>query len=1045
MLEQYFEDLFNTTKAGDATEESYYPDLKRLLENWAEKHKKKLYITPLPKRTEGGNPDFRIWDGKQHIVGYIEAKTPATEDLDTVERTEQLKRYRDTFPNLILTNFFEFRLYRNGERINKAIVGRPFIMHTLKTPPPAEKRKEFSELLEKFFAFSIPKTTTAKALAVELAKRTRFLRDNVITEHLREADIEGRQTLERYYDAFKEHLINSLSEKDFSDLFAQTTTYGLFAARSRATDGFSRESAYRYIPQTVGILRQVFRFVSSADLPKPMEWIIDDIAEVLANSDVKKIIENFHRERKGRDPIVHFYETFLAEYDPAEKKKRGVYYTPEPVVGYITRSIHALLKTEFKKEDGFGTRGVTVLDPASGTLTFLAEAARLAIRDFTKRYGGGGVQGLIRDHVIHDFYAFEIMMAPYTVGHLKMGFVLDEYGYRLADDERFQLYLTNTLELRKEEAKNAGMFEEALAKESADALKVKEETPIMVVMGNPPYSGISENTGDWITEKIEDYKRVDGEPLNERKHWLQDDYVKFYRFAQWKIEQAGAGVLGFITNHAWLDNPTFRGMRRSLMQTFDEIYILNLHGSTLKKEKTPEGGKDENVFDIQPGVAIGIFVKRKKKSNEPKIHYADVWSLREEKYVWLDAHDAESTKWQTVEPTKPFYFFVPRTEEGREGYEKFFKITDIFPINSTGIVTARDEFVLDHGKESLERKIRVFLDTNNDDEYVKSFLASVLGRKDVKSVENYAWRVREARETLRKEEDIRKYFARILYRPFDERWIFYHPSVVWRTREEVMRHMLLPNLALLTCRQLSSEGFYHALVSSLIADDSLVSNKTKERGYVFPLYLYGDRAGKRGTSLFGSGPKTGKKQANINSEIIKKLVVVYGKAPAPEEVFNYIYGILYANAYRGKYAEFLKADFPRIPFTKDRKLFTELAALGGELVDLHLLRSPALEKPIAKLQGSGDGHAALRKYDEKTKRVYINDIQYFENIASEAWNYKIGGYQVLDKWLKDRKDCRLSSEDIKHYCQIVTALVKTMEIQKEINKLYPNIERSPIG
>lgn len=611
ILKNYLEDLFKTAKLGDAREESYYSDLKNLLISFARSQNKNFSITVLPKKTEAGNPDFRIWDGKGKIVGYIEAKDPKTENLDFVEESEQLKRYLTTFPNVILTNFFEFRLYRNGQLIEKVQIGRPFIIHQLQATPPVENEEKFSQVINKFFSFSIPKTTTAKSLAMELAKRTRFLRDNVIAEELKEEGIKGTQTLEGFYRAFKEHLIPLLNLRDFSNLFAQTITYGLFAARTRAENDFNRELAYKFIPATIGILRDVFRFISSTDLPQSMSWIIDDIAEVLQVSQVKEIMENFYREGKGKDPVIHFYETFLAEYDSKEREKRGVYYTPEPVVGYIVRSIHKLLKEKFNKEDGFATQSVTVLDPASGTLTFPAEAIRLAIQEVKNKYGEGSVQPLIKDHILKNFYAFELMMAPYAIGHLKIGFVLDEYGYRLKENERFNLFLTNTLDFTKEDPNKFIFIEKTLAKESQEALKVKEEVPIMVVMGNPPYSVSSTNT---IKEGSEFYKLYESYKEIVRKEErniqpLSDDYIKFIAFAHWKIKQAGQGIIGMITNNSYLDGLIHRDMRKKLLDDFDEIYILNLHGSSKKQEKTPEGGKDENVFDIQQGVSIILMLK----------------------------------------------------------------------------------------------------------------------------------------------------------------------------------------------------------------------------------------------------------------------------------------------------------------------------------------------------------------------------------------------------------------------------------------------------
>ena len=499
-------------------------------------------------------------------------------------------------------------LYRNGQLIDRVLAARPFIVHKLGTVPPVEKGNELFNLLEKFFSFSLPKAYTAESLAVELAKRTRFLRD-VVTEELREEKARKQDVLLGFYEAFQKYLIANLTLEDFADLYAQTITYGLFAARTRAGDHFNRCMAFDNIPRTIGILRDVFQFISLGDLPKQLEWIVDDISEVLAVADAGGILDRFYREGKGSDPIVHFYETFLAEYDPEERERRGVYYTPEPVVSYIVRSLHQLLKTRFDRSDGLASEGVTLLDPGAGTMTFIARACQEAVREFEEKYGTGGREGFIREHILKNYYAFELMMAPYAVGHLKMSFFLEELGHRLSDDERFQFYLTNALEMEElEQTHLPGMA--SLAKESRLAGEVKKERPILVILGNPPYSGHSSNRGKWILELIEDYKQLDGKPLGEKNpKWLQDDYVKFLRFAQWKIAQTGQGLVGMITNHSYLDNPTFRGMRWSLMETFDEIYVLDLHGNSLKRETCPGGSKDKNVFDIRQGVAIAFFVK----------------------------------------------------------------------------------------------------------------------------------------------------------------------------------------------------------------------------------------------------------------------------------------------------------------------------------------------------------------------------------------------------------------------------------------------------
>jgi hypothetical protein len=1061
MLNAYLKRIFEVAKHGDAREESYYSGLEELIKNYAESvGKKKTHTTTLPKKTEAGNPDFRIWDGQQHIIGYIEAKPPTEDNLDHIEETEQLKRYRRTFPNLILTNFFEFRLYRDGQLVERVQIARPFIVHKLKTVPPVEKAPEFLNLLEQFFAFSLPKSYSAKTLAIELAKRTRFLKDQVIAEELKEETEKGSGHILGFYEAFQKHLISGLTKEDFADLYAQTITYGLFAARTRSENGFSRKLAFDFIPPTIGILRDVFRFISMGDLPQRMEWIVDDISQVLAVADVKQILHKYFHEGKGKDPIIHFYETFLAEYDPAERERRGVYYTPEPVVSYITRSLHAILKDYFNRADGFATKSVTVLDPAGGTLTFLAEASKLAVAEFIEKYGSGGRSSLIEHHILKNFYAFELMMASYAVGHLKMSFLLEELGYRLKKEDRFKLYLTNTLELKELATSNLpGMS--SLAEESRLAGKVKKETPILVILGNPPYSGHSSNPSEVMTyvipgklyqrpgssrfvkagkkgvrliEKtfigtiLDDYFQVDGEPLGEKNpKWLQDDYVKFIRFAQWKIDQAGEGVLGFITNHSYLDNPTFRGMRQSLMTSFDHIYLLDLYGNSLKKERCPDGSEDKNVFDIRQGVTIGLFIK--KKGLKKKIVHADCWGLREDKYEWLLKNDLNTTKWEQIKPKSELYLFVPRDEATLDQYNQYPRVTEIFPLNGVGMTTARDEFVIDLDKGKLLNRIRLFKHSKQtDDELHTTF--------DVNKKKG--WSIRKAWNMLQdiSDSELEQLILPVLYRPFDVRWIFYHDAVVWRTVKKVMRHMIRENLGLISPRRVEiAGGWQHALATNLLVDHVTVSLKTID--CVFPLYCNPDTDKKDLFSATGSHHK----KPNLNPGLLAALSKAYGKKPTPEEIFYYIYAVLYSDTYRTRYAEFLKTDFPRVPFTKSHKLFIEMGKLGKQLVELHLFKSPALEKPAARFQGKGDNRMEKQRYDESEQRVYINAAQYFEGIEQDVWDYQIGGYQVMDKWLKDRKGRILSLEDIKHYCRVATALRRTIEVQEEVDSIYTKIEK----
>ena len=1034
LLEQYLKNLTNTFQRGDAREESYYANLDELIRKTAAFLKvKNIDVTILPKKTEAGNPDFRIWDGKNHITGYIEAKDPSTANLDYTEGTEQLKRYCDTFPNVILTNFYEFRLYRGGQRIAQAMIGRPIIARQLHTPPPVENCDQFKDLFETFFSFSLPKIKSARSLAIELAKRTRFLRDEVIAVEMEEDGTKGQKQIIGVFEAFKKYLIGTLTERQFADLYAQTITYGLFAARTRANGEFNRRLAFDYIPNTIGILRDVFRFISLEEPPKSLQIIVEDIAEILHITDVKKILHEYYSTGKGKDPIIHFYETFLSTYDPEIRERRGVYYTPEAVVSYIVRSIHSILKTHFGLSDGLASQEVKLLDPAGGTLTFPAAAIHLAAKEFITKYGEGGLHHWIKNHILQDFYAFELMMAPYAIGHLKIGFILDELSYNLADDERFKLYLTNTLEM--EEIKQISIpGVSSLSEESHLAGKVKKEQPILVILGNPPYSGISSNVNEW-TEKLlkedidgcQSYYKVDGEPLGEKNpKWLQDDYVKFLRFAQWKIQKSGFGIVGMITNHGYLDNPTFRGMRQSLMRTFDEIYILDLHGNSLKRETTPEGGKDENVFDIRQGVAIALFVKNKEKK-ESLIYQADLYGLRQEKYNWLDQNVFNIENYKKIKPLSPWYFFVPRNTSHIQRYLKWKKINEIFPINVTGIVTARDNFVIGFDKFEIKNRMLQFKNLALPDEIVKD---------TYKLRDTRGWKLSIARNKLSEDKNWDTYYQKILYRPFDIRYIYYTKIMVDWGRPKYMRHMLEENIGILTCRQISSNNWSHALISENLVDDSLISNRTKERAYVYPLYLYPDKKNK---DLFNHIQT--EKEPNISPLIFEKLSECYNKKPTPEEILYYIYGIFYSNIYRKTYAEFLKIDFPCVPFTSDYDLFIKMGKFGKELTALHLLKSSELDSPIAKYQGSGDNDRIEKiTYQEDEQSIYINKEKCFEGIAPKVWNYYIGGYQVLHKYLKDRKGRMM--EDAPRYCRITTALYKTIEIQKQIDKIYPEIEKN---
>ena len=910
----------------------------------------------------------------------------------------------------------EFWLYRDGALRKKAEICYSSALDGLKPPVP-ENVSDFSELLREFYSFSVPDITSASKLAVELAKRAKFL-EVVLAEVYDEKEGLGFVSI---HHVFQESLIETLSKERFVDLCAQTITYGLFAAKVIAGDKkIDRNNAWEFVPGSLDLFKKVFYVMIGPDAPEAISWIVEDIVKVLNKTDIKAIYKEARTVYKQRDPVIQFYETFLKECNPEEREKLGVYYTPVPVVSYIVRSVHKILKKDLGLKDGFANKHVMLLDPAAGTATFVIRAIEEALSEYREGKLAGLLPFAITDHIIPHFYAFELLIVPYVMGHLRMASYLeDRWNYRYKEGERFRFYLTNSLEMKEPE--QAPLLTE-LTEEGREAKKVKDEVPILVILGNPPYSGISENKGKWITGLIEDYKYVDGKHFGEKKHWLQDDYVKFIRFGQWKIDRTGEGILGFITNHSYLDNPTFRGMRQSLMKSFDEIYLLNLHGNSLKREKCPDGSKDENVFDIRQGVAIGLFVKKnakKRGERNARIYYAERWGLRKEKNTWLLRNDKTTTEWRELKPKSPFYFFVPREETYWDVYEKYWKITDIFPVNCTGIVTARDKFVIDFDRDALKRRIAMFRDKSIPDDVIE---------QRFKLKETSTFKLRKSRETLSKDDKWEQYFSEILYRPFDKRKIYYTNAVVERPRLKVMRHMVQENIGLITPKQFKEEP--GAFVTGHITGHK--TDSAYDINYLFPLYLYPDESKGKFSEEDASGPE---RTSNFSKEFLQAVNEAVGTAPTPEEIFYYIYAVLYSPTYRKRYEEFLKYDFPKVPLPTDYELFKKLSEFGKELIELHLLKHPSLSETGVGFPESGSNIVEKGRYDEENERVYFNKEQYFDGISKEVWEYQIGGYQVMAEYLKDRRGRELSKEEIEHYMKVVKAIKRTIEVQRRVDEV----------
>lgn len=800
----------------------------------------------------------------------------------------------------------------------------------------------------------------------------------------------------------------------------------MFVARlqDNSTADFTRQQAANLIPKSNPFLRKLFQYVAGYDIDENIRWIVDSLADMFNYVDIDAI----HREfiSKDKDPFLHFYEDFLTQYDKNLKNAKGAYYTPSAVVKFIVNAVDDILKTDFNLVKGLADNSkvriddkeyhkVQILDPAMGTGTFLAEVVRNIYQKFANN--AGAWDNYVRQHLIPRLNGFEIMMSPYTMAHLKIETILQEFGHSAADNQRLRIYLTDSLEEPRQNVQRLGFYK-WLSDESAEAQKIKNEMPVMVVLGNPPYSGESQNKGEWILRLMDDYKKepTGGRLQEKNPKWLNDDYVKFIRFGQYFVEKNGEGILAYINNHSFLDNPTFRGMRYNLLQIFDKIYILDLHGNTKEKETAPDGSKDENVFDIQQGVSINIFVKTGKKNNDKfaEVSHYNIFGKRNDKYEYLIDNNLNSiVTWKELNPESPFYFFVPKNNDNKEEYEKGFLITDLFFVNSVGVVTARDNFTIHDQKEYLIKTINEFRNIDNETARKRFDLG-----KDTRD-----WSVEGARNDII--QNFKNNIVRISYRPFDTRFTYFtgnSKGFHCMPRGNIMKHFIKgENLGLMACRQQKTNGFHHCLVHKNIVESSFVSNKTSEIGYSFPLYLYHEHFGQT------------EKVANLNSEIKDQI----SATAAPKQIFDYIYAVLHSPSYREKYREFLKIDFPRIPYPENAEQFNKLTAFGEKLRHLHLMENITVPNNFANFPKSGDSKIknsfTEKSGDYRDNKVWVNDSQYFDNVPAVSWNFYTGGYRPSQKWLKDRKGRTLTYEDIEHYRKIIFILNETDKIMKEID------------
>ena len=1051
-IPQYIDTVNKRYTSGISREHSYRGDFENLFRALI----KDVEITNEPANvTDCGNPDYVLTKGKIPI-GYIEAKDIG-KDLNSKSYKEQFGRYRKGLDNLIITDYIWFQFFQNGELVHEIRIGE---IIDGKVKPLEANYEKFENLLRDFATFIGQTIKSSKKLAEMMAGKAKLLQN--ILERAVTSDEETREntSIQSQYATFKEILIHDLTPKGFADIYAQTLAYGMFAARLHdpTLEDFSRQEAAELIPKSNPFLRRLFGYVAGADIDERIKPTVDNLADVYRATDVKDLLKDFGKSTQQHDPIIHFYETFLAAYDPKLRKARGVWYTPEPVVKFIVLAVDDILKEEFGLPQGIADTSKTkikintqiedkrsktrykqvekevhkvqILDPATGTGTFLAEVIKYIYSSKFKAMQGAW-SGYVEEHLIPRLNGFELLMASYSMAHLKLDMLLAETGYKATKNQRLNVFLTNTLE---EQHKDTGtLFSNWLSTEANDANYIKRDAPVMCIIGNPPYSVSSSNKSIWIEKLMIDFKK----DLNERNiQPLSDDYIKFIRYAQYLINRNGEGIVAYISNNSFIDGKIHRQMRKSLLSTFDKIYILDLHGNAKRKETTPDGNTDKNVFDIQQGVSINLFIKSKNNHNKNgAIFHSDLYGNREHKYEILNKSNLKSIQWSELKCKNPDYYFVPKNYEAFAKYNSHFSLKELFQTTASGFTSERDKITIHFSKPELEKLVSDFTSLTNDELRLKYDM-----RKDGRD-----WKLDWAKEDLGSNNHS---IIDCEYRPFDTRKTSYSgksKGFMSYPRNNIMRHLIgTENIALIFERQCIYKSYSNIFVVNKVVE-SHVLGTAFSKGYTAPLYLYNTENG-----LFDNN-RIPNLDLGIVEQIANKLNLTFtfekeenNKTFAPIDILDYSYGVLHSLKYREKYSEFLKIDFPRIAYPKSKNIFWKIVKLGGEIRQLHLLESSKLETLITSYPKNGDNSISRKivKKDwelfneEKTLgRIWINDEQYFDNIPLTAWEFYIGGYQPAQKWLKDRKGRTLSFDDILHYQKIIVALMETDRLMREIDKI----------
>ena len=1021
-FKEYIQAIDQLYHVGNTTEHSFRGALASYLQSIL----RNFVVTNEPRRIDCGAPDYVITQ-KNVPVAFLEAKDIDDGDLDgRRQHKDQFNRYKASLNRIIFTDYLDFHLYVGGEFQDSVRIAETRGDHIVGLP---ENEAKFTEMVLHLATEGRQKITSSTALAKQMAAKAHLLADAVKKSIAIDGE-EGDSDMAAQLRAFRNVLIHDLKADEFADIYAQTIVYGLFTARlnDQTPEDFSRQEAAELIPKSNPFLRKIFQSIAVYDLDESIAWIVEDLSSMFAATDAERIMRNYGGNKRHSDPIVHFYEDFLAEYDPKLRKARGVWYTPAPVVKFIVSSIDEILQTEFNlpmgladdstimikraiqqskdgrtvdgmKHEMVPTHRVQILDPATGTGTFLAEIIQ-QVRD--KFEGMEGVwPSYVEKSLIPRLHGFEILMASYTIAHLKLSLTLRATGYDRNSNDRLNVYLTNSLE--EATPREANLFAKWLSDEADEASRIKTETPVMICTGNPPYSVSSQNSGRWITDLVADYKKNLAEKNIQP---LSDDYIKFIRLGQYYINKNGEGILAYISNNSFLDGIIHRQMRKSLLEEFDKIYILNLHGNSRRKETAPNGSIDENVFDIMQGVSINLFVKTgtKAKNKLGTVLYKDLYGPRESKYEHLNLTSFLSEQWEELSITEPYFFFVPKDFSSESEYKKGIPLNKIFNLYNSGIKTQNDKASISLSKHESDVLLSDFHNLN------ESELTQKYGFKDARD-----WKISLAKKDIMSNPILTN---TICYRPFDYRFVLYTgkiKGVMGYPRYETMKHMLKDNVGLVVASKNRQVSTFYYFASRFITDIHTLDFDDSES--LLPLFVYTDN---------------GECLPNINEEVFDNFQRIAGNA-TPISIFDYIYAVILCPTYREKYKEFLKIDFPRVPYPNDADQFLRLAEKGKQLRELHTMENVSTWKTGITFPIPGTNIIDSLSFTEK--RVYINKEQYFGNVSELAWSYYVGGHQPAQKWLKDRRGRTLDYKDILHYGHIIYALEETDRIMKEIDQI----------